>query len=228
MADNGKWFKLWVSCLIDSDLSNLDIADFGRWAKFGAYLKAHGEEGNLVIKKPARELLFMFQVSNYEEVLLCIKRFPNCTIKECVSECQNETIATVTWENWHKYQGDMSTERVRKFRQVKRSKKRGEKKRGEDMPLSPHKAFIDFAFSTFQEKYGEKLHIVGGKDGELVGQLLETYDLERLKGYWSKFLIIADNDDFIKKAGISIGIFKSSINKIITSKFIQTKRGVVI
>jgi len=80
------------------------------------------------------------------------------------------------------------------------------------------KDFIDHAHGTFKNKYGEPLNINGGKDGKIVKVLVETYGLEKLKGLWSDFLTLADNDDFIRnKAGVSIGTFKTQINKLITT-----------
>ena len=133
MADQGRWFKLWVSAAYDPDLSNLELADFARWCLFGVYLKSHGKNGSIDIKEPAFALQQLLRVQTFKDVILCIRKFPNCT----VGEKQNETVtsvtnATVTWRNWLKYQGDFSGDRVAKFRSVKRTKKRGEEKRGEE------------------------------------------------------------------------------------------------
>ena len=55
-----------------------------------------------------------------------------------------------------------------------------------------------------------------GKDGAVVKRLLATYDLSKLKELGEKFF--ASRDDFILKAGFSIGVFASQINKLVSSK----------
>lgn len=133
MSDNGRWFKLWISAIHDSDLDNLDIADFGRWSKFGAWLKEQGTEGEITLQEPCRLLCSMMQLSTFNDVISCIQKFPNVTVS---SETNTHVSFKVKWENWHKYQGDFSTNRVHKFRAKKRQnetpKKRREEKREEE------------------------------------------------------------------------------------------------
>jgi len=82
------------------------------------------------------------------------------------------------------------------------------------------KLFVDYAFETFGAKFdGEKLNINGGKDGKIIKRLLGTYDLEKLKKLWDKF--IESEDEFIKKTGVSIGVFSSQINKLISSRSVE-------
>ena len=139
MADNGLWFKLWCASLDDADLDNLDIADFGRWAKLGTYIKQHGQAGKVQISAPARTLCAMLQVADFCAFHAAVSRLPNVQINvhERSAEMKQvgETILTVSFSNWAKYQGDFSTARVRKFREMKRSRgeeKRGDEKRGDE------------------------------------------------------------------------------------------------
>lgn len=144
MADQGTWFKLWCAAPDDPDLAVLSIADFGRWAKFGAYTKKYGTNGTLIIQKPPEDVIHplqaAFQVKRWHETIECISRFPNCKI----STVSNETTGNVSWKiewcNWWKYQGDLSTERVRRCRANKvvneTVQKRREKKRIYN-PLNP-------------------------------------------------------------------------------------------
>lgn len=134
MADNGRWFKLWCSSVHDPDLSNLDMADFGRWAKLGAYIKEHGTEGEILLTEPARAVTAMLQLSTLNDVILCFQKMKNVT----VTPVTNATVTcTIKYKNWFKYQGDFSGDRVRKFRAKKRQdvtpKKRGEEKRREEI-----------------------------------------------------------------------------------------------
>lgn len=125
MADHGVWFKLWCSAVDDPDLSNLDVADFGRWAKLGAITREHGQDGRLVIRPPAKGLCTALQVPEYETLKAVLHRLPNVQI-ESVSD---ETILIVTFRNWARYQADYSTPRVRRFRERETAKKRREEKR---------------------------------------------------------------------------------------------------
>lgn len=100
---------------------------------------------------------------------------------------------------------------------VKDKDKDIDKDKDKDKDKNPHiKVFIDYAYSTCKEKKGFNLHIDGGKDGITIKRLLATHDFETLKKLWDKML--ASEDEFILKAGISIGVFKSQINKLISQK----------
>ncbi len=77
-----------------------------------------------------------------------------------------------------------------------------------------NKIFIDFAYQTFKDKFNLPLKVQGAKDGKLVKDLMGTYGLETLKELWLRFL--CSNDEFILKAGKSIGIFYTQINKLIS------------
>lgn len=96
---------------------------------------------------------------------------------------------------------------------VQEGKGKGKGKEGSNEPDSNVKVFIDYAFQTFKDRFKEKLLIDGQKDGAIVKKLLGTYDLERLKGLWDVFM--QSDDDWLNKAGRSIGIFRSQINKLL-------------
>ena len=128
MADNGQWFKLWIGADEDPDLGDFSLENFGRWCKFGLYLKKYGTGGTIKLKSPCLPLQHKFQVDTFDGVISVIKGFPNCDVT-CVTD------AIVTWKNWSKYQGDNSAERVRRFRQNVTPKKRGEERRREEKRL---------------------------------------------------------------------------------------------
>lgn len=134
MADNGRWFKLWCSAACDPDLANLDIADFGRWAKFGAYIKEHGTDGSVTLKEPSKIVTAMLQLPTLNDVILCLQKIKNVTVSPVTD---TPVSFLIKYENWFKYQGDFSTNRVQKFRAKKRKnetpKKRGEEKRREEI-----------------------------------------------------------------------------------------------
>lgn len=76
------------------------------------------------------------------------------------------------------------------------------------------KILIDYAFTLFQKKTGQKMFINGGKDGVTVKRLLQTYTLSQLQTLWDVF--IESPDPFINKSGFTIGVFASQINKLLT------------
>ncbi len=141
MADQGRWFKLWVSSKDDPNLSVLPIGDFGRWCKLGTYLKVHGTEGVVTLTKPLDPLIIHplqggFQVATFDAVIDVISRFPNCDISSVTSGTAATVTYKIEWRNWLKYQGDFSGDRVRKHRTKKAdavtAKKRREEKRKEE------------------------------------------------------------------------------------------------
>jgi len=80
------------------------------------------------------------------------------------------------------------------------------------LATSDTKQFIDYAFTTFNDKFGRKLNIVGSKDGSLVKRLCKTYTLTELKRYWDAYLDM--DDEFFARVGYTIAVFSSSINKV--------------
>lgn len=114
-----------MSALDDPHLDNLEIAQFGRWCKLGAFVKKHGTDGKITLSPPCRALVAKMQVACFNDMIVCFEEMPNITVS-------GETSKVVSFNNWLKYQGDFSTERVRQFRIRKRSKRRGEERRREE------------------------------------------------------------------------------------------------
>ena len=173
MADQGRWFKLWCASLTDPHLSNLDISDFGRWCKLGAYIKEHGEQGEITLNPPSRTFCFMMQISAFHELHDVFLRLPNITVSNSVSNTvSSDSDSTVSLfikiKNWHKYQGDLSTHRVKRYRDKKSfhetenetPKKRREERRGEESnkpPLTPLKQDCISTFNIFWNSYPKKI-----------------------------------------------------------------------
>lgn len=124
MADQGKWFKLWCLSLNDPDLENLSLENWARWVRLGVYTKAHGKDGMIRFTPPYSALLRLFQLTSIADAICVIKMFPHCALGERSSTVSPETNTTVSLEiefdNWFKYQGDFSSDRVRSFRDKKR------------------------------------------------------------------------------------------------------------
>lgn len=133
MADQGRWFKLWVGARRDPDLAALSKEDYANWCILGTYLKENGTDGFTSLAAPAIALQRAMEIDGYEALVTVLKKLPNCTIyEEQNSLVTNVTILTVTWKNWRKYQGDFSSDRVDKFRARETAKKRREEKRREE------------------------------------------------------------------------------------------------
>lgn len=144
MSDvSARWVKLWTSCLSDPDLDNLSLEDFGRWCRFLIYVKQHGEKGIFHIKEPAATFCHIMRVACVNDFKTIAEKFPNVVIS-----CNgNPSLHIFSIKNWHKFQVDDSSDRVRKWRdsvtvqEKKRKDKEKEKKRirkdKEKPPISP-------------------------------------------------------------------------------------------
>ena len=125
MGDHGRWFKLWITAPDDPSLSVLPLSDFGCWAKFGTYMKAHGTAGTIDLAEPPPSVIHpltaAFQCPDFGATIAILKRFPHCR----VTLVTNEPVTwRVTWANWRKYQDDNSRDRVQAFRERQRATKR--------------------------------------------------------------------------------------------------------
>lgn len=112
MSDQGKWFKLWASALDDPDLENLSLENWARWARLGVYIKKHGMNGKLRIRKPANALLSLLRCATFSQLEETLRAFPNYLLEGS----ENSVTFTVTCKNWSKYQRDFSGDRVKRFR----------------------------------------------------------------------------------------------------------------
>ena len=80
MADQGRWFKLWVTAADDPDLSNLSLEDFARWCLFGLYMKSHGDDGSIALTAPSRALCERLRLPSFRALVDALRRFPNCIL----------------------------------------------------------------------------------------------------------------------------------------------------
>ncbi len=125
MSDQGKWAKLWVSILSDPELENLELHQWARWVRILIFIKGHGTNGKVVFKAPFRALQNVLRVQSFDELKAIVSSLPNYTIMSAL----HETVETplhdkddgsekfmLVCRNWTKYQGDISTDRVKKYR----------------------------------------------------------------------------------------------------------------
>ena len=122
MADQGRWFKLWCSALLDDHLQALPPADRWAWAALGCYIKQHGTHGVVSLNGHNMALAGAMGVTP-ERLIACISALPHVRVEE---DKNRDGAHVVTMENWKKYQEDATgAERMRALR----SKRRREEKR---------------------------------------------------------------------------------------------------
>ena len=122
MADQGRWFKLWVSAPGDPSLQGLPPGLRWAWATLGCYTKLHGTNGQLVMNG-SNPVLAAEMGIDPDALLVTIRMLPHVRVEEGKPR---HGLNTVTWDNWHKYQEDTTmAERQRRSR----SKRRREEKR---------------------------------------------------------------------------------------------------
>jgi phage replication O-like protein O len=87
---------------------------------------------------------------------------------------------------------------------------------GRDSPNPAVKEFLNFWCNSFKEKTDEPYTVNGGKEGTLIKKLLTVHSLDSLKTHAETFFKSAD--PFIQKAGFTLGVFSTQINKLITEE----------
>lgn len=102
-------------------------------------MKTHGNTGEITLNNPEKVLCAMLQVDSFDSLIEILKCLPNVTVTDVTNK--NVTYRII-YDNWLKYQGDYSGDRVRKHRgNIKKStvtdvthqeEKRREKKRKEE------------------------------------------------------------------------------------------------
>ena len=80
---------------------------------------------------------------------------------------------------------------------------------------SDTKEFVDWYCKTYQE-LRKSPYLRGGKDYGLVADMLKVFSLSELKGLAQRFL--KEEDAFVKKAGYTIGVFKTMVNRLVMTK----------
>jgi hypothetical protein len=68
----------------------------------------------------------------------------------------------------------------------------------------------------FLNRFGEKPNVVPGKDKNLLGTLIQRHGLEKILDYLKQY--IASDDEFITKAGWTIGVFQTRLNTFLARK----------
>lgn len=194
------------------------------------HIKEHGKEGKLRIRYPANNLQHLFRVGTFEAVIKMIRTFPNYRVEERQNVTANVTIESVTYfatfENWHKYQGDYSGDRVRRHRsnvtanvtvqEEKRSRREVEENRKEvvtpSAPDSRVKLLSDAFYEGLKLKAGEKPVHNFGESGKALKALLAVFpetDIQARISHWFR-----STDPFIEKVNWRFSEFHRNFNKL--------------
>jgi len=84
------------------------------------------------------------------------------------------------------------------------------------MTAHPIKALLSLYDAAYQQKFGVRAPIVGGRDAKLAQGLLELYGVEQLEDWLGVFFRL--HDPFIQASGYGFNIFACCIGKCITAK----------
>jgi hypothetical protein len=87
------------------------------------------------------------------------------------------------------------------------------KKQKEIIAPSEHAEAIQHFCDKYQERFGAKYVFAGGKDAKLISEILKVCDLDHFKQVVDLFL--ADDDEWLLKAGWTIGTLKSRVNRYV-------------
>lgn len=95
-------------------MEDLEPIQWARFVRLLVWVKAQGEDGKIMAIPPAKMFCRILWVDDYLALVTCLKMMPGLTVLPVTTE--NVTSYLVKFKNWRKYQGDISRERVRKFR----------------------------------------------------------------------------------------------------------------
>ena len=80
---------------------------------------------------------------------------------------------------------------------------------------SETKEFVNWYCKTYLEMKSSP-YMRGGKDYRLVSEMLKVFSVNELKTMATRFL--REEDAFVKKAGYTIGVFKTMVNRLVMMK----------
>jgi hypothetical protein len=156
--------------------------------------------------------------------------------REMVETKTSNVTTVISIRNWKKYQsngeqsGDQSGEQMETRTETNKECKEGKEGKEIDSPngssapnqqkssqeksVSPVREFQSWWAAEYQRRFGEKYMFNFGKDGKLIKGMLAAVgdDIQRLKAKAVSFF--DSGDEFIERAGYTIGVFQSRFNSI--------------
>lgn len=144
------------------------------------------------------------------------RNFVKPTLEEVNSYCneRNNGVDPEKWFNFYESKGWMiGKNKMKDWRAAVRTWERGTIKIQKE-PVNQDA--LNYFFKKYEEKVGSK-YVLMDKDTDLMNEMLKFLTIDQFK-YKVNAFFTTDND-FVRKAGWTIGVFKSQINKIKGDKY---------
>ena len=126
---------------------------------------------------------------------------------------QGEYLRLADWKQKRKRQKETPKETPKKEEGRIKNKEQEQRNNNKDKDLVPSApTLITFFVDKYHEKTGEKYFVNGGKDGSLMASLEKRLGRDEVLARLERFF--SSRDEFILKAGFSIGVFYSQVNKL--------------
>ena len=209
-----RWVKVWHEILSDHKFQDLSLEQQARFYNLLVYMSVHGNKGNLQINPPARSLISLFQCTDFDHLLVCLKTLPNIKIE---TPCDNAQLG-VTFINWSKYQIDSTSyDRVQRYREkhnetlhvtpIDKSKNKSKNKiRKENTLYSPNSdefrlsaillSYIKNRDTTFKspdlQSWSKHIDLMIRVDGRLVAEIENIIKLCQQDVFWQNNILSTD------------------------------------
>lgn len=161
-----------------------------------------------------------------------VKSFLNMLEKREMLETRTNNVTTViSIRNWNRYQsnGDQNGDQNGDKQEGKEGKETGSpdgspspNQQKESKSASPVRAFETWWAEEYRRRRGEDYLFSWGKDGKLIKTMLTVCSLDQLKLKATAFL--ASSDEFIERAGHTIGVLYSRFNALNASDALKKEK----
>ncbi|GEM_PF-1667360 len=160
-----------------------------------------------------QELEIELEIDKDKELNNKIKRFVKPDIKDVIDYCneRNNCVDPQKWFNFYESKGWMiGKNKMKDWKAAVRTWEKGIIKKPTNSEA------IEYFYKKYEEKTGSK-YVLGEKDVDSINEILSFLTLEQFKYKVNAFFSI--ESEFVRKAGWTIGVFKSQINKIKGDKY---------
>lgn len=227
------YVKLWTTLLDDPEFLSLSMAQRGAYVQLILACK-NGRDDGMVSYRDGTALGSAWG---------CDRKTSGKTLgilaeKSLCSYSKNDGgVITIRLPNYKRWQ-DMTVEKVREKRrkipakipplrpdQIRADKTRPDKSKPEQssgkkpepskrkIPDTDHGRLIQYWSNLYEERFEAKYDFKGGQDGSIIKRLLKTFGFEKCCDMMETFF--NSDDEFLRKAGKTIGVLSSQSNKLI-------------
>lgn len=131
VSDQQRWFKFWCTAPYDDHLQRLTVPDRWAWVVLGAYTKAHGTRGTVLLS-PSNAALAGAMGIPVTALVTTLARLPHIQVSK-----NHHDDVTVTWDNWPKYQEDTTQAARQRTSRAKKRREKEEKKSSTEGTTAP-------------------------------------------------------------------------------------------